>query len=154
MAFESDFAQILKKKMNFLSEKDENTLKNTDKNPFFQTESINFYTNPYTWKPRKTPVSYRKKKVKRVTSLKKTAPVLEIKTFNIEQLCEESRGLILSFISLGALINKSQFSSSQLKKEFRRLAKVYHPDTSTQVNSSESFQELHRLYSSICTQIL
>jgi len=57
------------------------------------------------------------------------------------------------FIELGARLNPLAFTASELKYEYRRLLKCYHPDLNKAKTAAQSLNQVVTLYRGLCLEI-
>jgi hypothetical protein len=157
MGFQSEFAEILQKKMG----EDTHTPPHIETPPpikryFFQETVLNFKFKK-TWKPigaaEKYP-SINVVKTKVETPLKRvlTGEINEIVneiTYSIDSLKDEKKLALQDFIKVGARLNLQELSDSSIKKEYRRLLKIYHPDYCKLKDASLILERIIKLYKSL-----
>lgn len=75
------------------------------------------------------------------------------KKLSFADFSPQAQACLNHFQTLGAKINANAFYSVELKKEYRRLAKRFHPDLKSPESSAKSFQQLTLLYQKIEKEI-
>ena len=145
--------------MDFPLEKEEILSKNQGPTSQFHHYSLGFYTTPYSWTPKKTASIYKKKALKK--SVKKEIepkpiikkPISLEPSFTLKSLSQIEQKSLNQFISLGAKIEVQKITLSDIKREYRRVAKTLHPDLCKEPQAQEHFQAFHDAYSILYTKI-
>lgn len=158
MAKEIHFEQILRAK---LGEMDKNQSPLPPKEGPMSYEfnhSVPFFNSSFAWAPKTISKVYKKK------PLRNAPPKVEVKVvvtppekketyFSIESWSETEKQTFKGFVILGAQLKENQFTSLEIKREYRRLAKKLHPDLSSSETSSRQFQSLKATYEKLCKKI-
>ena len=107
--------------------------------PFFTSETRQFSPtkNPYP--------KVRKPKIK-VQPTPQPAPEKVELHITFWQLSNQEQQAYRQFVHLGAMLGKDKLTLDGVKKEYRRLAKKYHPDSSRSL-TSQKFIQLKKLES-------
>lgn len=150
MGFPSEFSDILRRKMGSMVEEtpitpEVPTQKTAPNSPVFP-----IFSHPKTWLPRKLNSAYPVKKISKEQSKQQKVEEIKIKIaekiFTQTDLNSDEMKALVRFQTLGGHINAQQICLSTLKKEYRRLAKIYHPDSAKSLLDPKKFHELVTIY--------
>ena len=143
MGFHKNFAQILQEKLGRSEPKIQKPpLTNRPMSTFTPPISL-YHAGIFTWKPSKRPSSYLQKQ--RPKKVKLTTQPVE-KNWGFHDLDKEGQVLLQKFVRMGAKINIDQFLGSQIKKEYRRLVRKFHPDGGGSPDHTHHFHRLQQTY--------
>lgn len=163
MTLHKEFADILKEKLGeFPSEDTPKPFKSPKRDLNFQP-ILSFFTDVKTWIPKHGLKSYPQKKC---TQWKQETPKKHKLSFSkpikkrtqpekfhsLSELSLSSQKAYISLQKLGATLPSQQFQISTLKREYRRLIKLFHPDHS-QSTSSQSFQMVLKNYRTLIKEL-
>jgi hypothetical protein len=156
MSLQREFAEILKEKMGSTTSKP--SVPPAPKTPFrpfphwkyeFSSPKHSFFLhknlNSYPQKP------LRKKQTQTQADHSKLPPSEPV--FKIGQLGLEYTSDLMALQTLGADLKAEAITLSQIKKEYRKLARRYHPDHNKNSDGSERFQMAHRSYRNLVQAI-
>lgn len=150
MSSTGHFAEILQEKMGApkkgLTQKSPiQTGFSLENSPFFE---VNFNKNFTSFNPVKkvypTPSRPSRESQQVKTPIKK-APQTHPQ-ISILRLSENSQKSYFLLLKLGAQFEDGKIDSQALKNEYRRLAKVFHPDSPSNNSCSKKFHYLHTCY--------
>ncbi len=147
MALQREFAQILQEKLGFTPELSMKTKPFPSQKVEFPSWKYQVFTNQRTFSPTEIPPAYPRKPAKKKTApaAKKTPPQPD-PTYKIGQLGLEFTSDLIALQTLGADLDPAQLSLDKLKKEYRKLAKNWHPDHNSNDNSGKNFQMATEAY--------
>lgn len=124
-------------------------LKNVSSTEFF--EQINFETVFFTAKKYSRSASLTAKKIENPIETAVKTPSVEV-VFEVNSLSKEAFFALEMMKSLGAFeLNTTEITLSQVKKAFRRLCVVYHPDRIPSEANSEEIKDFSLRFSQLKT---
>lgn len=155
MSFKEGFAEILEKKMgSTLSEPKISVNSQPQRAPSLDW-ILPIFAPRKVWTPHKIPAAYprivgNKQPNSPKISLKNSPSNTSEEVFQTAQLSEKGKKALKILVRLGAeLANDQAFRASELKTQYRRLARIYHPDSQHEKASSKHFNMC-----SICYKIV
>ena len=104
-----------------------------------------FFSQIKTWAPSQIPKAYPKT-VPKIATVQKAkaevaAPPIEVKSFRSVQLSKEAQRSLATLRFLGAQVNCDKITLTDVKKEYRKLAKIYHPDSHHPKAEAKTFHQ-------------
>lgn len=115
-------------------------------------ESIRSFLRPELFSPEEEFITTETE----VQAPQQQVPLLEIglSVVEMDQLSTSGKLALQQIIALGALLpEEGKIELKKLKKEYRMLAKKYHPDLSGESNQVENFLNLQQAYSIISDEV-
>ncbi len=154
MAFESGFADILQKKMGFpeenLPKSSSYTVKKRPHSPVIPP----LFMDSFRWTPPSAGEAYLNCSTQpqiRNQAENPEAPIPKPNSapeifFSIGELGLDNATPFMTLTRHGADLDEGRLSEKQLKKQYRKLAKIFHPDNGHRPNGAEIFQECTEAY--------
>lgn len=153
MTFEGEFAEILKEKMGETPKVAPQKRRSAPLRSSFGDPLLNFYVEKKQWIPSRGLTSYPKK-TPSIKPIQVPEPVVsEEISWEMAQLPVDLRLQLSAFEDLGAKLDKDKIQKSHLKKQYRILAKKYHPDLQKDQNLASQFAELKKVFNRIEVEI-
>ena len=153
MAFEGEFSKILRQKMDFSLENDDFQAKPKGHFQRKMGDFMQIFMNPVVWTPHQIPKAYPRKRAKTVVPPKpQKVEIIKEESWVIKELSDVLLKKIRQMEALGAKWPET-ISQSSAKSEFRRLAKIYHPDHRHPQCNGKKFQVLLLLYRQIRSEL-
>jgi len=150
MALERDFADILQEKLGTPPKRETMAAPLSPSAPQFPHWKYRIESPIRTFTPAKIPNIYPKKspriRVKKAINPPKPKVQNQEKTFKIGELGLDLATPLNTLQSLGAHLDPEKISLSGLKKEYRKLARKYHPDSNPSTGSAKFFHEACKAY--------
>lgn len=156
MSFQREFAEILKEKMG--SPQESTPEKPSNLGPFSYEERFEpFISAPhFSFSPSQFSNQYPRSKVVK-TDAKAVQPPpqkpekvkIQEKSYKIGELGMDMATPFVTLIRLGAKLDEKAITLSALKREYRKLAKRYHPDHSKREDAVKLFQSCCQSYGQI-----
>lgn len=156
MGFQSEFAEILQEKMGKGRVQPPQSQGQKSSKPDFPDWKYQFFTSQRSFTPSQIPKQYPRptpQKTSAIHTVKVEKNKKEEKHFKIGQLGLEYSSDLILLQNLGAEIESDKIQLSSLKKEFRRLAKKFHPDTSRENQTEKIFHSCHQAYSNLSRRL-
>ena len=158
MSFKGEFAEILREKIGEPQKTEAPKRENSPSTPLSLDWILPIFAPRKTWAPQEIPGAYPKVVITK-SAPKKTETPIETKKENeqkvqVKELSDKAQKAHGILVKLGAQFeSKDFFQPSELKTQYRKLARIYHPDSQNKKASNKHFNILSVCHKFIINEI-